>query len=87
MANSNRGFAAMVNKDPGRQRAIASAGGRRAHQLGTAHEFTHAEAKKAGKKGGQASGRLRSEQYFHQIKDSGRINNLLSDFGDIKEGQ
>ena len=51
-----RGFAAM---DPALQRAIASAGGRAAHEHGTAHEFTSDEARRAGRKGGQASARRR----------------------------
>jgi general stress protein YciG len=42
-----RGFAAM---DPQRQREIASLGGRAAHRLGTAHEFTSEEARAAGRK-------------------------------------
>jgi general stress protein YciG len=50
---SERGFAAM---DPARQRAIASEGGKAAHQSGNAHEFTSEEAREAGRKGGQASG-------------------------------
>lgn len=52
-----RGFAAM---SPERQRAIASLGGRTAHELGVAHEWSKTEASQAGKKGGQASGRKRS---------------------------
>lgn len=76
MGNSNRGFASMVSKDPDRQKKIARLGGRRAHQLGTAHEFTPEEAKIAGRKGGQISGRLRSDEYFHQI--SGSQNTPLS---------
>lgn len=51
-----RGFAAM---DPALQRAIAAAGGRAAHEHGTAHEFTPDEARRAGRKGGQASARRR----------------------------
>jgi len=47
---SKRGFARM---DPKAQREIASAGGKKAHAKGTAHEFTSEEAKEAGKKGGQ----------------------------------
>lgn len=39
---------------PERQRAIASKGGRAAHQKGTAHEFTKEEARAAGKKGENA---------------------------------
>ena len=46
-----RGFAAM---DPHQQRAIASAGGRAAHESGHAHEFTSEEARVAGRKGGEA---------------------------------
>lgn len=42
---SNRGFASM---DPERQRAIASEGGKAAHEKGTAHEFTSEEARRAG---------------------------------------
>lgn len=48
---SLRGFAAM---DEGKQRAIASMGGRAAHQQGVAHEFTSDEARQAGRKGGEA---------------------------------
>lgn len=45
-----RGFAAM---DPTKHRAISSMGGKRAHEMGTAHEFTHEEAVAAGRKGGK----------------------------------
>jgi general stress protein YciG len=48
---SHRGFAAM---DPRRQKEIASAGGRAAHEKGTAHEFSSEEARNAGRKGGLA---------------------------------
>jgi general stress protein YciG len=50
-STSNRGFAAMDEK---KQRDIASAGGRAAHEKGTAHEFDSAEAREAGRKGGEA---------------------------------
>jgi len=40
--------------DVDRQREIASKGGQSAHEKGTAHEFTSAEAHEAGRKGGQA---------------------------------
>jgi general stress protein YciG len=46
-----RGFAAM---DMEKQRAIASMGGRAAHQQGVAHEFSSEEARAAGRKGGEA---------------------------------
>lgn len=45
---------------PERQREIASQGGRAAHQQGVAHEWSTDEARAAGKKGGQASGKRRS---------------------------
>ena len=43
---SLRGFASM---DPGRQREIASKGGRAAHAKGTAHEWSSDEARVAGR--------------------------------------
>ena len=55
--SSNRGFASM---DPEKQRQIASKGGKAAHQKGSAHEFNSQEARQAGKKGGQSSGRRSS---------------------------
>jgi uncharacterized protein len=57
-SKARRGFAAM---SPDRQREIASQGGRAAHQQGVAHEWSSDEARAAGKKGGQASGRRRTE--------------------------
>ena len=48
---SARGFGSM---DEDKQREIASKGGKAAHEKGTAHEFDSAEAKEAGRKGGQA---------------------------------
>jgi general stress protein YciG len=45
--------------DKDAQRAIASKGGRAAHQRGTAHEFTPEEAAEAGRKGGRAVSRDR----------------------------
>jgi len=50
---SERGFASM---DEEKQRAIASEGGRAAHESGNAHEFTSEEAREAGRKGGRESG-------------------------------
>lgn len=38
--------------DRDRQRAIASKGGKAAHEKGTAHEWTSEEARLAGRKGG-----------------------------------
>jgi general stress protein YciG len=48
--------------DRSKQREIASKGGKAAHQKGTAHEWTTAEAREAGRKGGIASHRQRQEQ-------------------------
>lgn len=55
--SERRGFAAM---DRQRQREIASMGGRAAHQSGNAHEFTSEEARRAGRKGGEAVSRNRA---------------------------
>jgi general stress protein YciG len=54
---SNRGFASM---DTGKQREIASKGGKAAHAQGRAHEFTADEARVAGRKGGEAVSRDRA---------------------------
>lgn len=45
--------------DEGRQREIASKGGRAAHAKGTAHEFDSNEARAAGRKGGETVSRNR----------------------------
>jgi general stress protein YciG len=47
-----QGFASM---DPDKRRAIASKGGKTAHKLGVAHEWSSKEAAVAGKKGGTVS--------------------------------
>lgn len=47
-----RGFAAM---DPARQRELASRGGQAAHAKGRGHEWTQAEARAAGARGGKVS--------------------------------
>ena len=56
-SGNRRGFAGMSDQ---RQREIAAAGGRAAHKQGTAHEFSPAEARSAGQKGGHAVSRNRS---------------------------
>src|SRR5436853_6380351 len=58
VAKEDRGFASM---DRAKQREIASKGGKAAHQKGTAHEWTSEEAREAGRKGGMARHRRRSE--------------------------
>ncbi len=62
---SNRGFASM---DPERQRAIASEGGKAAHEKGTAHEFTSEEARRAGS---MSHGNRQSEQASVSSKQGG----------------
>ena len=57
MGTSKRGFASM---DATKQKEIARKGGRAAHEKGTAHEFTPEEARRAGRKGGEARGRNRT---------------------------
>jgi uncharacterized protein len=47
--------------DPGKQKEIASKGGKAAHQKGTAHEWTSNEAREAGRKGGMASHRTKTD--------------------------
>lgn len=72
---SRRGFASM---DPERQRAIASKGGRAAHEKGTAHVWTAREAREAGRKGGAAVGRDRD--HMSTIgKEGGRIRRLAAE--------
>ncbi len=51
-ARKPRGFAAM---DPQLVSELAMRGGKAAHRAGTAHQFTSAEAREAGRKGGIAS--------------------------------
>ena len=48
--------------DRGKQKEIASKGGKAAHEKGTAHEWTSEEAREAGRKGGMASHRRKQEQ-------------------------
>jgi len=48
--NKGRGFASM---DKMKQREIASKGGKASHEKGTGHEFDSAEARNAGRKGGE----------------------------------
>lgn len=59
MANSKRGFAAM---DATQRSNIARLGGITAHKKGTAHEFSSQEAREAGRKGGEASGKARRKR-------------------------
>ena len=66
VAREDRGFASM---DRGKQKEIASKGGRAAHVKGTAHEWTSEEAREAGRKGGMAS--HRRKPIDHRVELSG----------------
>lgn len=57
MSTKDRGFGSM---DKAKQREIASRGGTAAHEKGTAHEWTSAEARAAGRRGGEASAKARA---------------------------
>jgi len=69
--------------DRGKQREIASKGGKAAHQKGTAHEWTSEEAREAGRKGGMASHRRKQEQtpaaetHEDQAVASGNIEQMM----------
>ena len=87
MAKEDRGFASM---DRVKQRDIASKGGKAAHQKGTAHEWTSEEAREAGRKGGMASHRRRSETLGGTPDATGNLQNdandqVSEDFGPDKE--
>jgi len=53
---------------PDKQRAIASKGGRSAHEKGTAHRFTTNEARDAGRQGGIRSGQIRRQKRLSMSK-------------------
>ena len=58
-AKSRRGFASMTLEQ---RKQIASMGGKRAHEIGRAHQFTSDEARAAGRKGGTAKAANAKEQ-------------------------
>jgi len=62
--------------DRGKQRDIASKGGKAAHQKGTAHEWTSEEAREAGRKGGMASHRRKQEQQMSDVQGSAEPGDL-----------
>ncbi len=66
-----RGFAAM---SPEKQKAIASLGGRAAHERGTAHQFNSDEAREAGRKGGRAAHARGTAHQFtpEEAREAGR---------------
>ena len=76
--SSKRGFASMPG---GQQREIASKGGIAAHQKGTAHEFTSAEAKMAGHKGGIAA---QKSGHAHELTEEERSEGGSHSGGNFK---
>ncbi len=57
--------------DAEKRHEICSAGGRAAHALGRAHEWTVEEAKQAGSKGGKALLEKRGPDYFRELGKKG----------------
>lgn len=66
-AKKRRGFAVM---DKARVLAIASQGGKAAHEKGTAHKFSAEEARAAGKKGGLAPRKKRESREAEVVVDN-----------------
>ena len=63
MGTSSRGFAVMSHD---KQREIASKGGKAAHACGHAHEWSSAEARDAGRKGGL----VRARRYRTRVRQT-----------------
>jgi general stress protein YciG len=74
---SKRGFASM-SKD--KQREIASMGGKSAHEIGSAHQFTRSEAVAAGQKGGKSAHANGTRHKFSHDKavEAGRKGGRIS---------
>lgn len=58
-AKSRRGFASMTLEQ---RKQIASMGGKRAHEIGRAHQFTSDEARAAGRKGAESRSAARKAE-------------------------
>jgi general stress protein YciG len=70
---SKRGFGGMC---PERRREIAMLGGKAAHALGKAHQYTSEEAREAGRKGGTKVAQNR--QYMAEIGKRGGLKSRKS---------
>lgn len=68
VAKKGRGFAGMT---PEKQKEIASKGGKKAHEKGTAHKWNSEEARAAGKLGGKA--RMKTQQ--EEAEPKGKLVN------------
>lgn len=67
-----RGFARLLELNPNRVKEIASMGGKKAHTMGRAHQYTKEEAQAYGKKGGLAVSRDR--EHMRRIGRKGGRN-------------
>lgn len=65
--------------DPQKQRAIASKGGRAAHEKGTAHEWTPEQARVAGRKGGIMSHQRSKERQVAENDDNRPVKSVSFD--------
>lgn len=63
-----QGFASF---SPERLKEVAQKGGKKAHELGRAHEFTEEEAKAAGRRGGMELSRKFGKGYMSKIGKAG----------------
>lgn len=79
----NRGFASM---EKGRQKEVASRGGKAAHRVGKAHEFTSQEARVAGRKGGEVTARTHGESFYSAIGKKGGKSRALRNEEPADEG-
>lgn len=80
---SKRGFASM---SPEKKKEIASLGGKAAHRLGVAHQWTSEEAREAGKKGGKIAHKLGVAHEFtiEEARIAGRKGGRKSGYSQIK---
>jgi len=70
--------------EPQRQKEIARQGGRAAHRLGVAHEFTPEEAREAGRKGGAKVSQNR--EYMCEIgRRGGKTKRRLKQSVEVEE--
>ena len=76
MAKDERGFASM---DRNKRREISCKGGRAAHSMGTAHQWTREEARQAGRKGGTARHRKQNVQLGQDSVPEQRASDPIPD--------
>lgn len=80
---SKRGFASL---SPERRKEIASNGGKKAHENGTAHKWTQETAKAAGHKGGVTTSQNRDHMAaIGKIGGQNRAKNMLAALTDASK--